>query len=105
MKRGLFALISLWVLTIATPVAADELVVFSGRSDKFIKPVIKEFTAQTGIKVVLHTGSSTALLNKLKLEGDRTSADLYISNDAGNLQKGSELNLFQPIDAARTDQR
>ena len=99
MKRGLFALISLWVLTIATPVAADELVVFSGRSDKFIKPVIKEFTAQTGIKVVLHTGSSTALLNKLKLEGDRTSADLYISNDAGNLQKGSELNLFQPIDA------
>lgn len=99
MKRSLLTLLSLWVLTLAMPVTADELVVFSGRSDKFIKPVIKEFTARTGIKVVLHTGSSTALLNKLKLEGERTSADLYISNDAGNLQKGSELKLFQPIDA------
>jgi len=79
-------------------VHADELVVYSGRKDKFIKPVIKQFTEQTGIKVVLHTAKSTALLNKLRVEGDRTVADLFISNDAGNLQIGSKLGLFQPID-------
>ena len=99
MKRSVLTIVSLWMLTIAIPASAEDLVVFSGRSDKFIKPVIKEFTNKTGIKVVLHTGSSTALLNKLKLEGKRTSADLYISNDAGNLQKGSELGLFQAVDS------
>ncbi len=77
--------------------ADEELVVYSGRSDKFVKPVIKEFTKETGIKVVLHSAKSTALLNKLKLEGERTRADLYLSNDAGNLQLGSQMGLFQAL--------
>ncbi|HHH48534.1 MAG TPA: extracellular solute-binding protein [Gammaproteobacteria bacterium] len=84
----------------AIPAIADEtLVIYSGRSDKFVKPVMKAFTEQTGIAVTLHSGKSTALLNKLKLEGAATSADLYLSNDAGNLQKGSDLGLFRPVDA------
>jgi len=77
--------------------ADDELVVYSGRSDKFVKPVIKEFTKETGIKVILHSAKSTALLNKLKVEGERTHADLYLSNDAGNLQLGGQMGLFQPL--------
>jgi iron(III) transport system substrate-binding protein len=77
--------------------AADPLVIYSGRKDKFIKPVIAEFTRQTGINVKIHSASSTSLLNKLKLEGDKTTADLFISNDAGNLQKGSEMKLFAPV--------
>ena len=77
--------------------AAEELLVYSGRSDKFVKPVMTAFTRETGIKVVLHAGSSTALLNKLQLEGERTSADIYISNDAGNLQKGSDMKLFRAL--------
>jgi len=84
--------------------AADSLVVFSGRSDKFVKPVINAFSKQTGIKVVLHTGKSTALLNKLNVEGDRTDADLFLSNDAGTLQKGSELGLFMETPSAIASQ-
>ena len=80
--------------------ATDSLVVYSGRKDKFVKPVAAEFTKQTGIKVILHSGSSTSLLNKLKLEGPRTQADIYVSNDAGNLEKGSELGLFQKLPAS-----
>ena len=95
--RYLSILLMLALVPMASAQAADELVVYSGRSDKFVKPVVEAFTNKTGIKVVLHAGSSTALLNKLQLEGKRTSADIYISNDAGNLQKGSELNLFQPL--------
>ena len=84
--------------------AADSIIVYSGRSDKFIKPVIQEFTKQTGIKVTIHTGKSTALLNKLNIEGARTDADLFISNDAGTLQKGSELGLFAKIPDAVANQ-
>lgn len=77
--------------------AADELIVYSGRSDKFIKPVIKKFTEKTGIKVILHSAKSTALINKLRLESEHTKADLFISNDAGNLQIGSDQNLFMAM--------
>jgi len=97
MKRRLFTLLLAGLLGWNGVAAAEELVIYSGRSDRFVKPVVDAFTEKTGIKVVLHSGSSTALLNKLKLEGPRTTADIYISNDAGNLQKGSELKLFQPV--------
>lgn len=83
-------------------VMAEELVVFSGRKDQFIKPVAEEFTKQTGINIILHSAESTALLNKLKLEGERTDADLYISNDAGDLQRGGTLGLFQQLPAKLT---
>jgi iron(III) transport system substrate-binding protein len=80
--------------------ADGSLVVYSGRSDKFVKPVIAEFTRQTGIKVILHSGKSTALLNKLRIEGGRTEADLFLSNDAGNLQRGSDWDLFRSMTPA-----
>lgn len=83
--------------------ADDELVVYLGRSDKFVKPVIKEFTKETGIKVRLHSAKSTALLNKLKVEGERTQADLFLSNDAGNLQLGSDMGLFKPLPKGVSD--
>ena len=87
----------------STLIAKEELVVYSGRSDKFIKPIVKAFKKETGISVVLHSAKSTALLNKLKLENSRTDADLYISNDAGNLQRGADLGLFQKIPASLTN--
>jgi len=77
--------------------AADELVVYSGRSDKFVRPVLKEFEKKTGIKVVVHNAKSALLVNKLKIEQDKTRADLFLSNDAGSLQVASSLNLLQPI--------
>ena len=83
--------------SMSTTLADDDLVVYSGRSDKFVKPVIAEFTKQTGIKVTLHSGKSTALLNKLRIEGSRSAADLFLSNDAGNLQRGSDWGLFKPL--------
>jgi iron(III) transport system substrate-binding protein len=100
MNLRLFSLFILCISAFASPAWATELVVYSGRSDKFVKPVVEAFSKETGIKVTLHAGSSTALLNKLKLEGDKTRADLYISNDAGNLQTGSDWQLFQPLAAS-----
>jgi iron(III) transport system substrate-binding protein len=75
----------------------ETLVIYSGRSDKFVKPVIEAFTRDTGVKVILHSAKSTELINKLRIEGARTDADLFISNDAGNLQVGSDFKLFSPI--------
>lgn len=89
--------------TAALVSAEEKIILFSGRSDKFIKPVVKAFTEATGIKVIIHTGKSTGLLNKLRIEAKRTDADLFISNDAGNLQKGTEFELFDPLPTKITE--
>ena len=77
--------------------ASERLVVYSGRSDQFVLPVIDAFSKKTGIEVQLHNAKSTALLNKLILEGERTQADLFLSNDSGNLQVGADKGLFLPL--------
>lgn len=98
MKRFIALVTACCALGLAAPVYAEEtLVIYSGRSDKFVKPAVDEFSKRTGIKIILHNAKSTALLNKLRVEKDRTEADLFLSNDAGNLQTGSQLGLFQPI--------
>jgi len=104
--RPLFTLIIvlLCVLATTTPQASDSIIVYSGRSDKFIKPVLETYTKNTGIKVIVHAGKSTGLLNKMNTEGERTDADLFISNDAGTLQKGSEMGLFSKIPQAIASQ-
>jgi iron(III) transport system substrate-binding protein len=105
MKRVALLVGSIFTI-LATPLwaADDALVVYSGRSDKFVRPVMAAFTRDTGIKVILHAAKSTALLNKLMAEKDRTEADVFISNDAGTLQTGSDKGLFRPIDSAITNQ-
>jgi iron(III) transport system substrate-binding protein len=97
--KTLANILFLMVVTMSSAFAADTLVVYSGRSDKFVKPVVEAFTKQTGIKVILHAAKSTELINKLRVEGKRTKADLFISNDAGNLQAGSDMGLFSAIPA------
>ncbi len=84
-----------WALLLPAAMAGDDpLVVYSGRSDVFVRPVMARFTEKTGIEVVVHAGSATELVNKLRLEGPRTDADLFLSNDAGSLQLGASHDLF-----------
>lgn len=75
----------------------ESLVIYSGRHAKFMKPVMNAFTKKTGIKVRLFSSKSTALINRLSLEGTKTKADLFISNDAGSLQIGSDKGLFTSV--------
>jgi len=76
---------------------SEELLVYSGRKEKFVKPLIEQFTRQTGITVKLVSGNSSLLLSRLSLEDKNTQVDLYISNDAGNLQRGSSYDLFNEL--------
>ena len=44
----------------------------------------------------MFTADSTALINRLRMEGARTPADVLITNDAGTLEHARELQLLQP---------
>lgn len=81
----------------------ESLVIYNGRSDQFVRPIANRFTELTGIPVVLHAGSATELLSKLRVEGLRTEADLYLSNDAGTLQLGEDAGLFSELPLLLTE--
>jgi iron(III) transport system substrate-binding protein len=59
--------------------AADRLVIYSGRKEKAIKPVVEAFTKQTGIQVDLKVGKTAGLANEIRMEKAHPRGDLYIS--------------------------
>jgi iron(III) transport system substrate-binding protein len=83
--------------------AAEKLVVYSGRSERLIKPVLDEFQAKTGIRVELLSSGTTELVNRLQAEADRSPADVFITNDAGSLERARELNLLRPLTQPEID--
>jgi len=83
--------------------ATDKLTIYSGRAERLIKPVLDAFTAKTGIQVELLSSGTTELLNRLKAEGDRTPADLFITNDAGSLELARTAGLLHPLNMREID--
>ena len=81
----------------AIPALADEVNLYSARKEALIKPVLDEFTRQTGITINLVTAKADALLARLGSEGKLTPADLFITVDAGRLYRARSAGLFQPI--------
>ncbi len=83
----------------ALPIVASaaEVNLYSARKEALIKPLLDQFTDQTGIKVNLVTGKADALLKRLKSEGANTPADMFITTDAGRLHRAVEADVLQPI--------
>lgn len=92
------------LVTIISPsLAAEKLTVYSGRAERLIKPVLDDFTAKTGISVDLLSSGTTELVNRLKAEGDRTPADLFLTNDAGSLEQARAAGILRPINMREVD--
>ena len=68
---------------ISTFVVANEVNVFNARHYKADGELYSKFTNMTGIKVNLINGKSGALEKRIISEGADSSADLYITADAG----------------------
>jgi len=85
-------------LSFAVPInqaAASEVNVYSARKTQLIKPLLDEFTRQSGIKVNLLTSKDDALLKKLESEGANSPADILITTDAGRLYRAKEAGVVQ----------
>jgi len=78
---------------------AAEVVVYSARKEHLIKPLFEAYTAETGVEVKYITGKAGALLERIKAEGKRTPADLFITVDAGNLWHAANEGVLQPVDS------
>ena len=86
-------------LTLVSPaVMAEEVVnLYSARKEALIKPLLDQFTQQTGIKVKLVTSKADALLKRLQTEGRNTPADVLLTTDAGRLHRAKEAGVLQAV--------
>ena len=71
------------------------LVVYSGRSESLVGPVIELFRLATGVDVQVKYGSTPAIAATLQEEGPNSPADLFWAQDPGAL--GALSSMFEPL--------
>ncbi len=68
--------------TTITAGPAPDLIVYSGRNESFIAPVVESFTEATGIRVRVRYGDGTTdLATTIINEGETTNADVFWAQD------------------------
>ena len=86
------------VLLSTQPVLASSVNVYSARSEALIKPLLDQFTEETGISVKLITGRADLLISRMTREGKYSPADVLVTTDVGRLHRASEAGLLQAMD-------
>ncbi len=66
--------------------AAEELVVYSGRKEVAVKPIVVAFQKKIGIPVKFKTGTTTGLAHALIQEKARPRADVFIATEVGVME-------------------
>ncbi|QSQ11253.1 iron ABC transporter substrate-binding protein [Myxococcus landrumensis] len=90
-------LLTLLLTLSTTAMAAETLTVYSGRNEKLVGPLLKKFTAKTGIEVKVRYGETPQLAATLLEEGDKTPADVFFAQDAGALGALSNAGRLQAL--------
>lgn len=79
----------------------SSLVIYSGRSENLVAPIIEQFEAVSGIDVEVRYASTPELAATLLEEGQRSPADLFFAQDPGGL--GAVIDLLAPLPKATLD--
>ena len=92
------------VTRIVTPPAAapdadpGELVIYSGRSESLVDPIIQQFQGVSGIDVQVKYAGTGALAATLLEEGANSPADVFYAQDPGGLAAVSAMMTHLPDD-------
>jgi len=76
--------------------AAGEVNIYSYRQEVLIRPLLTQFSKQTGIKVNV-VFAKNGMIARLKAEGANSPADVILTVDAGRLIRAKEAGVLQPV--------
>lgn len=100
-----FALLLALLLPLGA-IAQEKVVnIYSSRHYQTDEALYSGFTKLTGIKVNRIEAGEDALIERIRNEGARSPADVFITVDAGRLWRAQELGLFQPVRSSTLESR
>lgn len=73
------------------------LVVYSGRSETLIGPLIEQFKAESGIEVEVRYGDTAELAATLLEEGENSPADIFFAQEPGGLGVVADAGLLAEL--------
>jgi iron(III) transport system substrate-binding protein len=65
--------------------SGGSVTIYSGRTQNLIEPILNRFAEETGINVKVRYGQSSDLALLIDEEGDRTPADVFLSQSPGSV--------------------
>lgn len=76
--------------------ADDPLLIYSGRGEELVGPLIEEFRESSGLEVEVRYAGSTELASTLLEEGSSTEADVFLAQDPASLGLTAPLMATLP---------
>jgi iron(III) transport system substrate-binding protein len=94
--RPLLPALGVFAALIAPASAAGEVNIYSYREPKLIEPLLKAYTAKTGIKTNV-IFASNGLVERIVAEGRNSPADVLLTNEFGLLIQAADAGITQPV--------
>jgi iron(III) transport system substrate-binding protein len=94
---ALCAVMPLAVAPVLAQDATETLVVYSGRNETLIAPILARFTEATGVQIEAIYGDTAGVANQILEEGANSPADVYIGQDAGALGALAKAGALAPL--------
>ena len=97
LRSLLLGVLCLGLLAPACSTDGERLTVYSGRSKALIGPLLDDFSEETGIAIDVRYGDSADLALLIDEEGDKTEADVFISQSPGAVGFLDEAGRLSPL--------